>query len=33
MLPASVRQMADDEFSSFVDELARNADLEGLLSG
>ena len=31
MLPASVRHKADDEFTSFVDELARNADLEGLL--
>jgi hypothetical protein len=32
MLPASVRHQAGAEFTSFVDELARNPDLDGLLS-
>ena len=31
MPPASAEHTADEEFRSFVDELARNPDLEGLL--
>ena len=31
MSPASVRHPADDEFTSFMDELARNTDLDGIL--
>ena len=30
MSPASVRHPADDEFTSFMDELARNTDLDGI---
>ena len=31
MPPAAVEHTADEEFRSFVDELARHPDLEGLL--
>ena len=31
MPPASAQHTEDEEFTSFVDELSRNPDLEGLL--
>jgi hypothetical protein len=31
MPPASAQHRADEEFTSFADELARNPDVEGLL--